>query len=80
MINLLKRIVGIGWMLLAPIALCLLIKTSISEVAAKPSLDVKLQWGVFIVVFGLIGISMVIFGFFAYKGEYDRLPEQTQEP
>ncbi len=77
--NQIKRMAGILWMLLAPLGVFYLLKTAASEIAAKPVLDTKIQWGVFVVVFIPIAIGMVIFGWYAFKGEYDHLPESSDE-
>lgn len=77
--NQLKRFAGIIWILLGPLAVYYLIKTAAAEIAKKPVLDTKIQWGVFVVVFIPIAIGMVIFGYYAFKGEYDHLPERSEE-
>lgn len=77
--NQLKRWLGIVWILLGPVTIYYLIKTAADEIAKKPVLDTKIQWAVFIVVFIPIAIGMVIFGYYAFKGEYDRLPENSKE-
>ena len=70
--NFLKRILGLLWILLAPVSIYYLISTAGSEIAKKPVIDTKIQWGVFIVVFIPIAIGFVIFGYYAVKGEYDQ--------
>ena len=50
-----------------------------SEIARKPVLDTKIQWGVFVGVFIPIAIGLTVFGWYAFKGEYDRLPESSDE-
>jgi len=77
--NQVKRFFGILWMLLAPVAIFYLIKTALVEIAKKPVIDTKIQWGVFIVVFIPIAIGLIIFGYFAFKGEYAHLPENSSE-
>lgn len=77
--NQLKRIAGIIWFLLGPVAIYYLIKTAASEISKKPVLDTKIQWAVFIIVFVPIAIGMMIFGWYALKGEYDHLPENSDE-
>jgi len=77
--NQLKRILGYLWMVIGPLAIIFLIKTALSEIEKKPVIDTKIQWGVFIAVFIPIAIGMVIFGFYATKGEYDQLPERSSE-
>ncbi|MEO8174099.1 MAG: DUF6814 family protein [Sediminibacterium sp.] len=77
--NQLKRFAGIIWLLLGPAAVFYLVRTAAAEIAKKPVLDTKIQWGVFVVVFIPIAIGMVIFGWYALKGEYDHLPERSDE-
>ena len=77
--NQIKRILGIVWILLGPAAIFYLIKTAATEINTKPTMDTKIQWGVFVVVFVPIAIGMVIFGYYAFKGEYERLPESSSE-
>jgi len=69
--NKIKRILGLLWIVLAPVAIYYLIKTAASEIVKKPVIDTKIQWVVFIVVFIPIAVGLVIFGYYATKGEYD---------
>lgn len=77
--NQLKRYAGIIWILLGPLAAVYLVRTAMGEVAKKPVLDTYIQWGVFIIVFIPIALGMLLFGYFAWKGEYDHLPESSAE-
>lgn len=77
--NQIKKLAGIIWIILGPVAVYYLIQTALSEIAKKPIIDTKIQWIVFIVVFIPIAIGLVIFGWFALKGEYDHLPESSEE-
>ncbi len=77
--NQLKRLLGFAWMLLGPLAIYFLIRTALSEIVKKPVIDTKIQWGVFVVVFIPIAIGLMIFGYYAIKGEYDHLPESSSE-
>jgi hypothetical protein len=72
MMNTLKKILGILWMIMGPVAIFYLIKTAAAEIAKKPTIDTRIQWGVFIAVFIPIAVGFVIFGWFALKGEYDK--------
>ena len=69
--NQLKKVLGIVWIVLGPLILFYLIKTGASEIAKKPGIDTKIQWGVFIVIFIPIAVGIVLFGYYALKGEYD---------
>ena len=77
--NSIKRFLGIVWMLLGPVTIFYLLKTAATEIAKKPVIDTKIQWAVFVVIFIPIAIGMIIFGYYSFKGEYDRLPESSKE-
>jgi len=49
------------------------------EIAKNPVINTKMQWIVFVVIFIPIAIGIMIFGWFALKGEYDHLPESSAE-
>lgn len=69
--NAVKRALGIVWIILGPLLLFYLIKTGVAEIAKKPGIDTKIQWSVFILVFIPIAIGLVLFGYYALKGEYE---------
>jgi hypothetical protein len=75
--NTLKKLAGILWIILGPLAIIYLIKTAVEEIAKKPVLDTRIQWIVFVVIFIPIAIGFMIFGWYAFKGEYDKLPESS---
>jgi hypothetical protein len=69
--NSIRRIAGIIWIIIGPVAIYYLIKTAIAEIAKKPLIDTKIQWSVFVVIFIPVAIGLIIFGYYALKGEYD---------
>jgi len=73
--NQLKKWLGIVWMLLGPVAIYYLIKTAAVEIAKNPVTNTVIQWAVFVIIFIPIAIGLIIFGYYAFKGEYDHLPE-----
>jgi predicted Na+-dependent transporter len=77
--NALKRIAGIVWIIAGPLAIYYLVKTAINEINKKPVTDTKIQWAVFVIVFIPIAIGIIIFGFYAIKGEYDNLPGSSAD-
>ena len=77
--NSIKRFAGVLWIILGPLAIFYLIKTALEEISKKPVIDTKIQWIVFVVIFIPIAIGLMIFGWYAFKGEYDRLPESSTE-
>lgn len=77
--NTIKRYLGVLWMLLGPVAIIFLIYTALAEIAKNPVMDTKIQWGVFVVVFIPIAIGLMIFGYYAYRGEYDHIAQSSEE-
>jgi hypothetical protein len=75
----LKKWLGIVWIALAPIAMFWLVKTALSEIEKKPVIDTTIQWGVFVLIFLPIALGLMIFGYYALKGEYEHLPENSDE-
>jgi hypothetical protein len=70
--NTIKKIAGLLWILLGPVAIYYLIKTAAAEIAKHPIIDTKIQWGVFIGVSIPIAIGLMIFGYYALSGEYNK--------
>jgi hypothetical protein len=70
--NLLKKILGVGWILLGPAAIAFLIYEAIQKIKANPAQDVYLPWIIIITIFTPIAIGFVLFGYYSVKGEYDR--------
>jgi hypothetical protein len=66
----LKKYLGIVWIALGPAALFFLIRTAVSEISKNPALNTGIQWGIFVLIFIPIAIGLVLFGYYAWKGEY----------
>jgi len=77
--NAIKKYAGIIWIILGPLAIHYLLQTASSEIAKKPGIDTKIQWAVFITVFYPIAIGFILFGLYALEGNYDHLPESSDE-
>ena len=77
--NAVKKYSGILWIILGPLAVYYLIKTAAEQIAKHPVIDTKIQWIVFVVIFIPIAVGFMIFGWYAMKGEYDKLPESSDE-
>lgn len=71
MMNLLKRILGVVWIALGPLAFFLLIRAGMADMARNPDTDTKIQWGIFFIVFFPISVGLVLFGYYSLKGGYD---------
>jgi hypothetical protein len=80
--NQLKRILGIVWLLMAPILIFILIKSAVHNISANGKGDINkpLPWIIIITIFLPIAVGFMIFGWYAFKGEYDRLPESSEAP
>jgi hypothetical protein len=72
-----KRLSGILWMLLGPAAVALLLYAAFKNInsAAKGDISNPVPWIIVITIFTPIAIGLVIFGWYCWKGEYDRVQE-----
>lgn len=73
--NQLKKWLGIVWIITGPVTIYYLCKTALEEIARKPVIDTKIQWAVFVIVFIPIAIGIMIFGYYAFKSEYDEVEQ-----
>jgi hypothetical protein len=62
---------GVLWIISGPLAIYYLVKTAATEIGKHPVMETKIQWIIFVGVFIPIAIGMIIFGYYAWKGEYD---------
>jgi hypothetical protein len=69
-----KKMFGILWSLMGVGIIPLVIMQAMKEIAAKPSEENWIFWSIVIVVLmPIIAFSLITFGIFALKGEYDVL-------
>ena len=71
--NQLKRWLGIVWMALAPVLFFLLLKSAAAHISASGKGDISrpLPWIIIIAIFIPVATGLVIFGWYAFNGEYD---------
>jgi hypothetical protein len=78
-----KRLLGIFWMLLGPAIIFFLFVQAIEKITSAiegiDRMNTTLQWAIIILIFIPICAGLVIFGFYAWKGEYDQLPEDSED-
>jgi len=79
--NLIKKFLGLVWMALGPVAMIFLFMQAIEKVGLTHT-DIErtntiLQWGIILFIFLPISIGLMIFGFYAWKGEYRKMPESS---
>jgi hypothetical protein len=72
----LKRLSGFLWIALGVAAVYMMLRQMGTEVAAataanKAVLDTKMFWYIIIPIFTPIMIGLCLFGWYAWKGEYD---------
>lgn len=79
--NAVKKILGIIWLLLAPVVIYFLVSGAIAHTdpAGKKDINNPIIWVIIIAIFTPIAIGLMIFGWYAFRGEYDRLPETSAE-
>lgn len=68
-------------MLLAPVLIYFLIVGALHNINSTGTKDINkpIPWIIIIGVFTPIAIGLMIFGYYALKGEYDHLPENSKE-
>lgn len=70
--NGLKKYLGVLWMLVGIMAIALLIYSAAINIGtAKGDIGKPIPWIIIIAVFTPISIGLIIFGWYALKGEYD---------
>ncbi len=79
--NKLKRYAGVVWMIAGPLIFILLIMAAWYNIDSTGTKDINkpIPWIIIIGIFSPIVVGLVIFGWYALKGEYDHLPEDSME-
>ena len=71
---------GLGWLLLAPVIIFFLVKSAAHNIGnGTKDINQPIPWIIIITIFTPIAIGLMIFGYYAMKGEYDKLPESSEE-
>lgn len=79
--NALKKILGIVWLILGPAIIYILISGAVTNIdpAGKKDINNPVIWIIIIAIFTPIAIGLMIFGWYAFKGEYEHIPESSSE-
>ncbi len=79
--NAVKRIMGVVWMLIAPVVIYFLVMGAVHNISSTGTKDINkpIPWVIIITIFTPIAIGLMIFGWYSFKGEYDKLPESSDE-
>jgi hypothetical protein len=72
-----KKAAGLLWMLIGPVTIFILLSGAIKNISVGGQGDIHkpLPWIIIITIFTPVAIGLVIFGWYAWKGEY----EETQQ-
>ena len=75
-----KKIMGFVWMIIAPVVIYFLIMGAVHNIGnGTKDINKPIPWVIIITIFTPIAIGLMIFGYYALKGEYDKLPESSEE-
>jgi hypothetical protein len=79
--NHIKRFLGLVWLVLGPLVIYFLVSGAIANIDPTGTKDINkpIPWIIIIAIFTPIAIGLMIFGFYALKGEYDNLPHSSKE-
>lgn len=79
--NALKRYFALIFLFIAPFVIYELVNGAIENIdsAGKKDINNPVIWIIIIAIFTPIAIGLVIFGWYAFRGEYDELPTRSKE-
>ena len=79
--NQVKKIMGVLWMLIAPMVIYFLVMGAIHNINGNGDKDINkpVPWIIIIGIFTPIALGLFIFGYYAFKGEYSKLPASSDE-
>ena len=78
--NTLKKYLGIIWLVLGPAFIFFLVRGALLNInQGTKEIHNPVVWIIIITIFTPIAIGLMIFGWYALKGEYDQLPESSAE-
>lgn len=78
--NAFKKLLGIFWLILAPLIVFALIDGANKNIGkGTKEINDPVVWIIIIAIFAPIAVGLMIFGWYAFKGEYDHLPADSKE-
>ncbi len=71
----LKRVLGILWMLIGPVLFIMLVISAVNNINSNAKGDISnpIPWIIILAIFLPIAIGLSVFGWYALKGDYDRV-------
>jgi hypothetical protein len=75
----LKRYLGILWMILGPAMIFILVGSAVSNISSGGTGDINkpVPWIIVIAIFTPIAVGLMIFGWYAWKGEFDTIEDHS---
>ena len=68
-----KRIMGFVWIIIAPVIIFFLISGAVNNIGhGSKDINKPIPWIIIITIFTPIAAGLMIFGYYAIKGEYDK--------
>ena len=79
--NAFKRYFALLLLIIAPLFIYELVAGAIANIDTAGTKDINnpVIWIIIITIFTPIAIGLVIFGWYAFRGEYDQLPTKSKE-
>ena len=79
--NSIKRFAGLIWMAMGPLLIYGLIAAALHFIdpTGKKDINNPVVWVIIIGIFTPITIGLMIFGWYAWKGDYNNLPHASTE-
>ncbi|HYE54845.1 MAG TPA: hypothetical protein VD996_08385 [Chitinophagaceae bacterium] len=76
-----KKIVGLLCLVAGPLVALVLVVGAVKNIDPAGTTDISkpVPWIIIIAIFTPISVGLSVFGWYAWKGEYDRLPERSEE-
>ena len=76
-----KRYLGLLLLILAPLVIFALVDGALNNIdaAGKKDINNPVIWIIIIAIFTPIAIGLMIFGWYAFRGEYDRIPRKSSK-
>jgi hypothetical protein len=76
-----KKYLGIVWLLLGPVVIYFLVSGAIANIdpAGKKDINNPVIWIIIILIFTPIAIGLMIFGYYALRDEYGKLPGKSAD-
>jgi purine-cytosine permease-like protein len=79
--NAFKKYFGLIFLVLAPLIIYELVSGAIKNIdtGKKEIINSSVNWIVIISIFTPVAIGLIIFGWYAFRGEYDELPKRSKD-